>query len=83
MYLPSDPSPEVIEQLGFRADERRANLWLVVPNDEGVLQGATETAGIRCVHPVQVYVDLKEQPERSAEAADRLRAELLTGMSHG
>ena len=61
----------------------RPNLWLAVPNDSGVFQGAVENDGIRCVHPVQVYLDLKEHPERSAEAADRLRTELLTWSRDG
>jgi hypothetical protein len=83
VYLPADPSPDLVERLGFREDPRGANLWLVVPNDSGVFQGAVEKDGIRCVHPVQVYLDLKEHPERSAEAADRLRAELLTWSRDG
>jgi hypothetical protein len=83
VYLPKDPAPDLIERLGFREDPRGANLWLVVPNDAGVFQGAVEKDGIRCVHPVQVYVDLKDHPERSAEAADRLRVELLTWSRNG
>jgi hypothetical protein len=83
VYLPADPAPDLVERLGFRENPRGANLWLVVPNDSGVFQGAVEKDGIRCVHPVQVYLDLKEHPERSAEAADRLRAELLTWSRHG
>jgi hypothetical protein len=77
VYVPTDPSPALLERLGCREDTRGANLWLVVPNDAGVFQGAVEKDGIRCVHPVQVYVDLKEHPERAPEAAERLRAELL------
>ena len=63
IYLPTDPSPALLERLGYREDARGANLWLVVPNDEGVFQGAVEKDGIRCVHPAQVYVDLKDHPE--------------------
>ena len=48
-----------------------------MPNDEGVFQGAVEREGIPCVHPVQVYLDLKDHPERSAEAAEALRKKLL------
>jgi hypothetical protein len=33
--------------------------------------------GIRCVHAAQVYLDLKDHPERSAEAALRLRQDYL------
>ena len=83
VYLLTDPSPALIERLGYREDTRGANLWLVVPNDEGVFQGAVEKDGVRCVSPVQVYVDLKDHPERSSEAAVRLRSELLTWRRDG
>lgn len=83
LYLPVDPSPALLERLGCREDPRGANLWLVVPNDAGVFQGAVEKDGIRCVHPVQIYVDLKNHPERAREAAERVQAELLTWMRDG
>lgn len=78
IYLAVDPSAAVLQRLGFREEPRGANLWLVVPSDAGVFHGAVRKAGICCVHPVQVYLDLKDQPERAAEAAERLRGELLT-----
>ena len=83
IYLPADPSTALLEQLGCREDPRGANLWLVVPNDEGVFHGAVEKDGIRCVHPVQVYVDLKSHPERATEAGEHLRTELLTWSHDG
>ncbi len=52
-------------------------MWLVVPNDEGVFQGTAEVESIRCVYPVQAYLDLLGHPERAKEAAERLRQELL------
>jgi hypothetical protein len=36
-----------------------------------------DLSDIKCVHPVQVYVDLKDHPERAAEAAAELRDRLL------
>jgi hypothetical protein len=48
-----------------------------VPNDEGVFDGAKFVDGIRCVHPVQAYLDLKDHPERSTEAAAELRRKIL------
>jgi hypothetical protein len=57
-------------------------VWLVVPNDEGVFDGAAEREGVRCVHPVQAYLDLKDHPERSAEAAQQLRRKLLSQDTH-
>ena len=77
IYLANDPPPSLRKSLGFREDPRGANLWLVAPNDNGVFQGSIEKDGIQCVHPVQVYLDLKGHPERSAEAAERLRNDFL------
>lgn len=76
-YLQGKPSPETLQQASFHEDPQGANVWLVTPNDTGVFQGSTERDGIRCVHPVQVYLDLKGHPERAQEAAQRLRADYL------
>ena len=76
-FLMGAPSAALLAKLGFREGVRGANLWLVQPNDDGIFQGAEERDGLRCVHPVQAYVDLKEHPERAAEAAEKLRAELM------
>lgn len=77
VYLANPPSAALQEELGFRAEARGANTWLVVPNDEGVFDGAELVEGIRCVHPVQAYVDLKDHPERAVEAAAALRGRLF------
>lgn len=82
LYVAERPTSAILESLGFREDERGANVWIVVPQDEGVFQGADRRDGIMCVHPVQAYLDLMDQPERSKEAADRLRAELLKWSLH-
>jgi hypothetical protein len=78
VYVSQIPSAKAQQALGFREELRGENVWLVVPNDEGVFHGAAERDGIRCVHPVQIYLDLKDHPERSAEAAEQLRRVLLT-----
>jgi DNA-binding MarR family transcriptional regulator len=77
VYVGQMPSPEALRQIGFHEEARGENVWLVVPNDEGVFHGAVEPEGVSCVHPVQVYLDLKNHPERSAEAAEQLRQMLL------
>ena len=79
VYLADIPSVELMADLGFREGPRGANTWLVVPNDEGVFHGASQVEDIRCVHPIQVYLDLKGHPERGQEAADELRSRLLSG----
>ena len=66
-----------LADLGWRGEERGANVWLAVPDDEGVFQGAGRRDDVWCAHPVQIYVDLKAHPERSSEAAAHLRAGAL------
>jgi len=83
LYLSQAPSDELQKDLGFSNDPRGANTWLVVPNDRGVFHGASAKKGIRCVHPVQAYLDLKGQPERAAEAAEELRKEHMNWKRHG
>jgi Transcriptional regulator, AbiEi antitoxin, Type IV TA system len=81
-YVMQIPSAAARQALGFHEEQRGENVWLVVPNDEGVFHGAAEREGVRCVHPVQVYLDLKDHPERSTEAAEQLRAKLLRRDRH-
>jgi hypothetical protein len=82
-FLAEPPSKELRERLRFREDTRGANLWLVLPNDVGVFHGAEARDGVRCVHPVQAYVDLKAHPERATAAAEQLRSELLNRRDDG
>ena len=77
LFLADLPGKNLFEQLHFREDERGANTWLVVPNDKGVFHGSSDQEGIICVHPVQVFLDLKEHPERAKEAALMIRKEKL------
>lgn len=76
-YVSEEPPENLLKEVGFRREERGANIWLVVPNDDDVFEGAADQKGIRCAHPVQVYLDLKGHPERSAEAAEELRKRYL------
>jgi len=76
-YVSSFPSTAALTRVGFREEERGANLWWVVPKDEGVFQGSAGIEGVPCVHPVQVWLDLQGHPERAPEAADFLRGQCL------
>ena len=77
VYLDDLPSGELLKAVRFRDEARGANTWLVTPSDMGVFDGAEFASGVRCVHPVQVYLDLKGHPERSTEASEELRGQLL------
>jgi hypothetical protein len=77
LFLADVPGKSLFDQLHFRKDDRGANTWLVVPNDKGVFHGSSVQDDIVCVHPVQVYLDLKGHPERAKEAASMVRQERL------
>jgi hypothetical protein len=76
-FVAEEPADEVLAEVGFRDEPRGANVWLVVPNDVGVFDGAEDRGGVQVVHPVQAYLDLKGQPERAREAGEDLRNKLL------
>ena len=86
IHLKREPDESLKRDIGLREDPKGANLWLTIPNDGGVFQGAapqkaSEQRGIRCVHPVQVYLDLQGHPERSSEAAEEVRRRYLNWTS--
>lgn len=83
-YLRAWPTTAQLEALHFREEPQGANLWLALPTDDGVFEGSRDLEGIPCVHPVQVYVDLKDQPERAPEAAAHLKENpMLLGARDG
>lgn len=77
VYLSKAPGNEIKDRLKWREGSQGSNLWFIRPNDEGVFQGGKELNGVRCVSAVQAYLDLQAMPERSDEASERLRQELL------
>ena len=77
-FLSEYPATPVLEAIGFRQAHSGANTWFVIPNDEGVFQGAQIKDGIPCVHPIQVCMDLTGHPERSKEALEQLRQQIQT-----
>jgi hypothetical protein len=76
-FVEERPSDALFHEIGFRDEPTGANVWLVVPNDEGVFAGAAAKDGVVCAHPVQVYLDLLGHPERAKEAAEELRSRLF------
>ena len=83
LYVPAMPSRSLLKQIEFSDEPKGANLWLVLPDDEGVFHGSQKQDGIQCVSPVQTYLDLKDQPERAKDAAVELRRKLLNWGQHG
>ena len=83
LYVSEGPGRAVFDRLGVREEAQGSNVWLVFPNDQGVFHGAGDRDGIRCVHPVQAYLDLSDHPERAKEAAQQLRSDFLTWRTDG
>ena len=77
IFFHNQPDEDLLNKLGFREEERGSNTWLVVPNDESIFWDANQYENIWCVHPAQIYLDLKGHPERASEAADKVRKEYL------
>ncbi len=78
VFLRDQPSTTWLREIGFRDELRGANVWFVRPVDEAVFEGSSVVDGVPCVHPIQVYLDLKAQPERAQEAAEELKRRFLT-----
>lgn len=82
VFVADLPDTTALGRIGFHETERGENVWLVRPCDAGVFHGGEVRDGIACVSPVQVYLDLKGHPERSADAASDLRQKLWKPSLH-
>jgi len=83
VYLKDPTALDVIRALGAREEERGSNLWVVIPNDEGVFDGSRSLDRVRYVSPVQTWLDLAAMPERAQEAAERVRRFWLAETTRG
>jgi hypothetical protein len=83
IYVPTMPSRAFLKKINFTEQPQEGNLRLVVPNDDGVFHGSQQQAGIQSASPLQIYLDLKGQPEPVAEAAAELRKKFLNWGQHG
>lgn len=77
-YLRRPPQEMLLQSLGFHNEDKGANLWLMIPDDDGVFAGSKDIAGRPCVSAVQTYLDLLNMPERAKETADQLRKVCLS-----
>jgi hypothetical protein len=82
-YVANLPQTAQLQSIDFVEQEKGSNVWLVLPDDRGVFDGERRVDGVVTAHPVQVWLDLKEQPERSSDAADELHARILKGELDG
>jgi hypothetical protein len=63
----------ILEIVPARSVKSGGNLWLIVPEDEGVWQEGQEVNGFPVVSDVQIYLDLLQVSQRGPEQAVELR----------
>lgn len=73
LFVPSIPPAPVLSEAGLQPGPIGANAWLVEPFDACVFLDTVSVEEVTFVSPLQAYLDLKDHPERSDEAADALR----------
>jgi len=78
IYLNESLPYDILSDLNFADEEQGENVWFVIPRDDWVFFQAQEINGIVCAHPIQVFLDLKDHPERAEEAADQLRSHIFS-----
>lgn len=67
------PEKRLLDAVPYRKVSSGGNLWLVVPEDEGVFQEAREWKGFHLASDVQIYLDLLQVEQRGPDQAAELR----------
>jgi hypothetical protein len=68
----SGDADELAKEAKLKGAETGANVFLLVPRDEGVFHEVQHLAGLPVVSSVQTYLDLQREPGRGVEAAEFL-----------
>jgi hypothetical protein len=64
---------QLLDEISGRPVDSGGNLWIIIPQDEGVFQYSRLVKGLPLVSDVQVYLDLIDAGLRGPEAASELR----------
>ncbi len=72
-YVSRFPSKEEVKDLGLREVPDAGNLWLYLPEDEGVFLEVSQPLKLPVVSDAQIYLDLQNTGLRGPDAAQALR----------
>lgn len=72
-YVSRLPDAATLDQLGLRPVDEGGKLWLLIPDDEGILAETQKNNGLTLVTDAQIYLDLQRTGLRGPEAASALR----------
>jgi hypothetical protein len=67
----------LVDLLELKSVTSGANVALLTPYDEGVFFEENKIGGLRVLHPIQIYLDLKSMRGRGDEAAEVLLKEVI------
>jgi len=76
LYIKSNME-EWIQKLDLRPVESGANIYLIKPYDEGVMQNLQTIKENKIVSNIQLYLDLYSYPKRGREQAEKIREEKI------
>lgn len=71
-YISRLPDATTLDRLGLRPVDEGGRLWLLTPDDEGILKETQSADGLALVTDAQIYVDLQRTGLRGPEAAAAL-----------
>ncbi|MDB5072792.1 MAG: hypothetical protein JWM87_3903 [Candidatus Eremiobacteraeota bacterium] len=73
LYLPQSPDIEIRRTLNVADDVRGRNVAICVDDGRARIGRTVGADGVTYASPVLAYLDLRDEPERAAEAAESLR----------
>jgi hypothetical protein len=76
LYIKSNMD-QMIQILDLRPVESGANIYLIEPYDQGVMQNLQMIKGNAIVSNIQLYIDLYSYPKRGKEQAEKIREEKI------
>jgi len=76
LYIKSNMD-QMIQILDLRPVESGANIYLIEPYDQGVMQNLQMIKGNAIVSNIQLYLDLYSYPKRGKEQAEKIREEKI------
>ena len=72
-YISRLPDADELKALGLRQVQEGGDLWLHLPDDDGIFLETQEINGLRLTTDAQIYIDLQSTGLRGPDAANALR----------
>jgi hypothetical protein len=77
VYVYVDKIEPMKDTLELESVEFGGNVYLITPNDDGIIRSAQTIDGVKVVSNLQLYLDLYNYPQRGREQAEAIREKIL------